>query len=93
MGFARYTELRGHRTAMSLTSHRKALSMGAIHHWLRTEYRGRVPEQQMGKLADIVKHRINLGQCNIRLKFVNSKPVVLSDRTAEEVPTRKGVLQ
>jgi hypothetical protein len=78
---------------MSLKSHREALSIGAIHHWLRTEYRGRVAEQQFGKLADIVKHRVDLGQCNIRLKFVNSKPVVLSDQAAEQSPVRIGSLR
>lgn len=77
---------------MSITCHRNALSVGAIHHWLKTEYRGRVKEQQMGVLTDVIVQRIKLDQCNIRLKFVNGKPVVFSDRAAEQPPTRKGLM-
>jgi hypothetical protein len=76
---------------MSLKNHREALSVGAIHHWLQTEYRGRVKEHQRGALADVIVQRIKLDECNIRLTFVNGKPVVLSDRAAEQAP--KGLMQ
>jgi hypothetical protein len=74
---------------MSLKSHREALSIGAIHHFLKTQG----VQSQLGELTEIVLQRMKLGQCNIRLKFVNSKPVVLSDQAAEQSPVRMGSLR
>jgi hypothetical protein len=74
---------------MSLKSHREALSIGAIHHFLKTQG----VRNEISQLTDIVLQRMRQGQCNFRVQFMNGKPLVLSDQAAEQTPARKGMMQ
>jgi 2-iminoacetate synthase ThiH len=70
---------------MSLTSHREALTIGAIHHFLRTQG----VQKEIGDLTEIVLQRMRQGQCNIRVTYVKGKPAILSDRAGEESPLKR----
>jgi hypothetical protein len=89
LGFARRSEFWREHTAMSLTSHREALSIGAIHHFLKRQgvHKG------LDQLTEIVVRRMKQGECNIRVKYVNGKAVILSDRAAEQTYIPKSLMR
>jgi hypothetical protein len=69
---------------MSLTSHREALSIGAIHHFLKRQG----VREGLKPLTEIIIRRMKQGEGNIRLVHVKGKPVIFSDRAREESPPR-----